>query len=363
MSFVKGFLVSFVLSFLAFAVVILYGGSFALSLVKEDEDIEQDEMQDESEGEGSQAQPVYTSHETFSFALVITDAFTDYGKDRPGSESRKVIKSVSGEQNAVKTLDDRDNESDIPQLLGYGDDYDDLLDKYEKYPKYSIKFICVVSINATVSKTLITVIPGDLMVSIGDTPIDLTYANYFSENSDLVLEDFIPSTVIANTGIIPDFFGYVDIDDFVKLADELGGVMYNNEKEISTEKKSNGKNITVPTGEIKLDSEMLSALLEYDYKDRYTSSQILIDVSRGMLDGICTKFKPNIITKVREMLEYVDTDFTTADMLRVSSIFFSYENSEKNFLALLGAYERFGNAYLFRSNYAGSIDKFKQYLN
>ncbi len=400
MSFVKGFLISFVLSFLAFAVIILYGGSFAISLIAEDENVLQDELQDGSSDEGSQTLPTYTSHNTFSFALVITDGFGAPDEDLPetydGEDNGKGDETVApqtrettggedqgtGEDSETPednkdNKDNKDNEGgedsdggnepqtpQEPQKPEYITEFDELIAKYNKYPEYEIKFICVVSINATVSKTFITVIPGDLMVPIGDVEMDLTYANFLAERSELALDDFIPSTVIATTGIAPDFFGYVDIDDFVKLADELGGVSYENGKALTTVKKSDGGKITVPAGNIKLDSEMLSALLEYgNYSDGYTASQILIDVAAEMLDGICSKFKLNIITKVREMLEYVDTDFTTADMLRVSGVFFSYEGSEKNCEALLGAYENFENRRLFRPNYSGSVDKFKQYLN
>ena len=403
MSFVKGFLISFLLSFLAFAVIILYGGSFALTLLQEDEKTELDNQQSDGTTEGTQNIPVYTTHETFSFALVITDRLADpdtegdaddtADPDAPqtreatnGNTQGPVVDpdtggspdnipdgapdgNPDGDPNTPDTPDAPDTpeipeEPEEPEIPQYVFDFNEVLADNVRPIEYEIKFICVVSINATVSKSFITVIPGDLVVPVSGVDVSLTYANYLSEVSSIALANFIPATVTATTGVIPDFYGYVDIDDFVRFADELGGIPYKLENRVATVKKSDGSEIVIPAGEHVLDSEMLSALLEYEsYKDKYTSSQILMDVSKGMLDGICKKYRPNIIAKVREMLDYVETDFTADDMLRYSSVFFSYENSTKDSTALLGAYEHIGDQTLFRPNYAGSVDKFKQYLN
>lgn len=418
MSFAKGFLMSFVLCFLAFAVIILYGGSFALTLIKEKAEAQIEDEQENIENGPSGSNPIYTTHETFSFALVITDDIPlpeeDEGENgeengEKGEEDEtpevgpvaRVTTNEGGEggaENGGNTPDteeggegetpdtegDTENgteggdggnedggeqgEEDIPSepvIPEYVIEWDGLLSEYlDRTPEYEIKFVCVVSINKTVSKTLITVIPGDTMVKVGDVNLDLSFVNYLSEQPEMKLSNFIPSLVTGMTGVITDYYGYVDIDDFVTLADELGGVPYSLASEITTLKKSDGSEITIPVGDLMLDAEMLSALLEYDaYGNRYGQSQVLIDVAKGMLDGICAKFRPNIIAKVRNMLEFVRTDFTPEDMARVSEIFFSYESSQKNCMALLGAYERFGDEILFNPNYLGSVNKFKEFLN
>ena len=202
------------------------------------------------------------------------------------------------------------------------------------------------------------------MIKFGGVNLSLSFVHYLSEQPGVKLDNFIESTVTGMTGIIPDYYGYVDIDDFVTLADTLGGIPYSMESSITTVKKSDRSEIIIPEGDLILDGEMLSALLEYEsYSNRYGASQVLIDVARGMLDGICSKFRPNIIAKVRNMLEFVKTDFTPEDMSRVSDVFFSYESSQKNCFALLGAYERFGDEILFNPNYLGSVNKFKEFLN
>ena len=73
MSFIKGFIPSFILSFLAFATIILYGGSFALSLIEEKENglIENGDNEIvDGPGDGTS---INTTQNTFSFALIITD--------------------------------------------------------------------------------------------------------------------------------------------------------------------------------------------------------------------------------------------------------------------------------------------------
>ena len=421
MSQIKGFLISFILSFLAFAVIILYGGSFALTLIKEDDKTVQDETDDETGDGDIQNLPVYTTHETFSFALVITDEIPlpedelpdeeigeedgENGGEEVGPVRRETTgtepndpanpdggngddgndgdggnegndgtdtpdnpeQGESGDGSGTDQTPEEPEEPEEPQIPDYVIEFDKILSEYGKEgPSKEVKFVCIVSINATMKKTLITALPGNLLVPISGQSFDLTYANYLAGIPEMKLENFISSLVTANTGIILDYYGYVDIDDFVVLADELGGVPYILDRTLKTVKKSDGEEITIPAGQNTLDSVMLSALLEYDAwnaVERYKPCEILMDVSKGMLDGICAKFRPNIIAKVREMLEHVETDFTTDDMLEVSSLFFSYENTEKNCIGILGGYEIINDRILLRPNYAGSVDKFKQYLN
>lgn len=419
MSFAKGFLISFVLCFLAFAVIILYGGSFALTLIKEKAEEQIESEQGDIENGPSGSNPIYTTHETFSFALVITDSTLpteepedpenpEGGEEEEENETPEVgpiVRTLTNEgdgqnteggENTTETPDgetpdgEDPNEGDPesgedggeggenggedgdeeetpvePVIPEYVIEFDGLLSEHlNRTPTYEIKFICVVSINKTVSKTLITVIPGDTAMKLGDVDLTLSYVNYLSELPEMKLDNFIPSTVTGMTGIIPDYYGYVDIDDFVTLADTLGGVPYTLTSPITIVEPSDLSDITVPAGDLTLDSVMLKTLLEYEaYGNRYGQSQVLIDVAKGMLDGICAKFRPNIIAKVRNMLEFVKTDFTPEDMSRVSEIFFSYESSQKNCVALLGAYERFEDEILFNPNYLGSVNKFKEFLN
>ncbi|MBE6619069.1 MAG: hypothetical protein E7626_04725 [Ruminococcaceae bacterium] len=419
MSFAKGFLVSFVLCFLAFAVIILYGGSFALTLIKEKDAAQLEDEQENVEDGPSSSNPVYTTHETFSFALVITDEIplpedeengegeeggengegnegteqepeigpvarvtvneeegggTDGGNTTPGGTGTPDGTDPDGTNPDGTNPDGTDPENpenpdtpeepEEPEIPEYFKEFDELLAQYGKTVDVEIKFICVVSINKTARKTLITVIPGDTMIPIGEVDLNLSYVYHLSEIPEMKLPNFIASTVTATTGVIPNYHGFVDIDDFVTLADELGGVPYSLAGTINTVKKSDGSEIILPAGDLTLNGEMLSALLEYEaFGNRYGPSQALIDVAKGMLDGVCAKFRPNIIAKVRDMLEFVKTDFTPEDMVRVSEIFFSYEGSQKNCVPLLGAYERFGDEILFNPNYLGSVNKFKEYLN
>ncbi|MBE6607744.1 MAG: hypothetical protein E7633_04245 [Ruminococcaceae bacterium] len=365
MSFLKGFIPSLILSFLAFSLIILYGGSFALSLIEEKENSLSEDDQQGIFGPEDGA-TVDTLQNTFSFALVITDEPSEDEEDEEENEDieggNTDTDPGAGENPDIGT--DPGTDTDPLPLPEFTKEFENILADDMIVLEKEVKFICVVHINATVSKSFITVIPGDSLVTVGGVDMPLSYAVYFAENTTLGLEDYISSTVIANTGIIPDFYGSVDIDDFVELADELEGLKYENEYRITTELKRNGKKITVPVGNVSLTADTLSALLEYDeYPDKYRPSQILTDISKIMLDGICKQFKPNIISKVRSMLKYVETDFTANDMSRVSSVFFSYEGSEKTVLPMLGAYENIYDDFFFRINGTASIKKFKEFLN
>ena len=368
MSFIKGFIPSLILSFLAFSVIILYGGSFALSLVNESEkNILEDDSIDPSDGVEDGAS-VTTMQNTFSFALVITDDIPEEEEEEEteegeGNEEENGNENPDGENPDGENPDNRVDISQLPEIPSFVQSFENIVADDTIKLEYEVKFICVVSINETANKSFITVIPGDSLVNIGGVDMPLSYAIYFAEESAMNFENYIKNTVIANTGIIPDFHGLVDIDDFVELADVLGDLKYQNDIRITTELKRNGKKITVPVGNIALSADRLSALLEYeDYSDKYRPSEILIGVSQIMLDSICQQFKPNIVSKVRSMLKYVETDFTANDMSRLSSIFFSYETSEKTGAPMLGAYE-IANDSLFHINSTGSIKKFKEYLN
>ena len=346
MSFVKGFLISFVISFLVFAVIILYGGSFALTLIDENDKSESEENVQGGGSDDVQNTVTYASHERFSFALVITDE----------------IEAVEDTENTEN--EDTEEPDDTP---AYKDEFDSLLGEFDKKCDLEIKYIGVVSINATVKKSFITVIPGDSITSVGGVDMSLNEA---IANRSLLFpksgtDAFIKSTVVAFTGINADFVGYVDINDYVKLASELKDVKYKLTSDIRTRDPETGKRVVLlRAGELTLTSENLLTMLTYGGSEtRYFDSQILIDTGKNMLSAICDKFRPNIIAKAREMLEYVTTDFTTTDMSKISNILFSFKDSEKTGTALLGAYEKFEDmGYLFRVNINGSVNKFKQYL-
>jgi anionic cell wall polymer biosynthesis LytR-Cps2A-Psr (LCP) family protein len=243
-------------------------------------------------------------------------------------------------------------------------DFEDILADDTVKISTEIKFICVVHINKTTGKSFITVIPGNSIASIGGVDMPLSHVFYYAQTGLLGKSDFITSTVIANTGIIPDFHGSVDIDDFVGLADVLGDLKYDNDYRITIELEDGKEKVTVPIGTVDLTGETLKALLTYEeYPDKNIRYQVLIDVSELMLDSICKQFKPNIISKVRSMLKYVETDFTASDMNRVSSVFFSYENSQKTALPILGGHEKINDAFLFRINSTASVKKIKEFLN
>ncbi len=367
MSFLKGFLPSFIISLLVFSVIILYGGSFALSLLNEDiinPDGDGDNVDIGGDGNSSSAS---TTQNIFSFALAIIDRTeapipdTASPEESDGNEGDGEETDVPNEGNEGDT--DTDSEEEDDQTPEYIKNFDSIIKDDSIKLKYTVKFVCVVSINASAKKSFVTVIPGDSITTIGGTDLPLTYALYFADNTSMNLSEYLPNTVCAMTGIMPDFYGLVDIDDFVMLADELGDLKYDNQNRITTYIKGTEEKLTVPKGIIDLTSEKLSALLEYsEYSNKYTSSQILLDVSQIMLDNICAKYRPNIISKVRSMLEYVETDFTTQDMRELSSVFFSYTSSEKTFLPMLGAFENVLGGSYFRANIA-SIEKFKEFLN
>lgn len=369
MSFVKGFLISFILSFLVFAVIILYGGSFALTLVEND-DKENEEMNSDNVGsDDQQDQQVYSSHETFSFALVITDAPRMPEQESP--EELNFQQELPEDDEQEDSVGDLTPEEPTPQpddIPGYVTEFEEIMGESDKVLEREIRYICVVSINSTVGKSFITVIPGDTLAAVGS--VDMSLSEVFCRADTLLSkfssDEFIKSTVVASTGIVPDFLGYVDLNDFVNLADELRTVKYTLATDIVSSDPETGDTIVlIPSGEITLNSENLLTLLTYDgYSSRYTDSQVLIDTSKIMLEAICDKFRPNIIAKVREMLLYVDTDFTTSDMQKISNVFFAFKDSEKTAAAMLGAYEDFGDlGYLFRINISGSVSRFKQYLN
>lgn len=367
MSFIKGFIPSFILSFLAFATIILYGGSFALSLIEEKENGLIENGDNEIVDGPGDGVSINTTQNTFSFALIITDEPATEEDDEESEEDAE--EDTEAPDTEAPDTENPDTETpdtgivfpDMENAPDFVKEFAQIIEDDKINLEFEVKFICVVSINATTSKSFITVIPGDSIASIGGVGMPLSYALYFAENTSLDLKNYIPSMVVATTGVIPDFCGYVDIDDFVKLADLLDDLKYQNDLRITTELKRNDKKITVPVGNIDLSTDRLSALLEYeDYADKYRPSQILVDVSRIMLDSICKQFKPNIVSKVRSMLKYVETDFTANDMSRLSSIFFSYETSEKSAVPMLGAYE---SDLFFHINSSGSVKKFKEYLN
>jgi anionic cell wall polymer biosynthesis LytR-Cps2A-Psr (LCP) family protein len=314
---VRSFLITLVASLLLFGVIAYYATGFVMDMVfrQEEETIppitEVPDLPDEIGARG-----------VVNLLLIVTDQYVY--RPSPGG-------AVESQFNQLADAELRNHDT-------------------------TIEFLTLVSFNSITRQVMVTALPGNLLVKANSAKLDLDSAYYFSQNNlyDLSSEYFVQS-ISALLGIQVDYSGYVDIDDYVRVADNLGGITVDCPEDVA--------DIGITAGVQKLKSDQFYLMLTEDYfQDPANYTQFLINQCYAILNQITDEAHSETVYADWERISKVlKTDFTQSALSEYKDLIFSYSKFEVKLPVAIGKYETSGEEFYFDPDRLATQNLFKQY--
>lgn len=317
MSSVRSFLITVAASLLLFGIVAYYATGFVMDMVFQE---------DEEFAPPVADLPVDTdqlnANGTVNLLLVVTDQFVY--RPSPGG-------SVETQFNQLADAEFRNHDT-------------------------TIEFLTLVSFNSNTRQVMITALPGNLLVKANSAKLDLDSAYYFSENNlhDLDEEYFVQS-ISALLGIQVDYSGFVDIDDYVEVADRLGG--------ITIDCPEDATEIGITAGEQRLKSDQLYLMLTKDeYQDPANRTLFLVNQCYAILNRITDEAHSNTAyADFVRISKVLNTDFNKAALNEYKDLIFSYSKFEVKMPIAIGKFVESGDELYFDPDRPATQNLFKQY--
>lgn len=322
MASIRNFLISFLLSLTLFSVLAYFGIGTVVDLVTKPSDTEQESNADDDLGR-------LTSDATgvLNLLLIGTDEY-HYQSATPPT-GNWIINS-----------------------------FGQLVDVDEKNYEKTIVFMTLVSFNSYREQVTVTAFPAEMTVSANDWELDLDSAFYFSDKELYGLDkDYFVQSISATVGMQIDYSATIDIDDYVQVADNLGG--------LTVDCPEGDEAAGVEAGKTTLTSAQLRALLvKADYADPASKTQLMSNVTTEALDRICsTAYYVNAFHEF-DRIKYLlkDTEFDEAALTQWRSLIFSYKFYTLHKLSPIGTYETEQGKTVFKIDRSGTVNYYKQYM-
>lgn len=317
MSSVRSFLITVAASLLLFGVIAYYATGFVMNMVfREDEEFAPPvaDVPDNTDQLNARG--------TVNLLLVVTDQYVY--RPSPGG-------AVESQFNQLADAELRNHDT-------------------------TIKFITLVSFNSITRQVMITALPGNLLVKANSAKLDLDSAYYFSKNNlhDLDDEYFVQS-ISALLGIQVDYSGFVDIDDYVEVADRLGG--------ITVDCPENATEIGITAGERKIKSDQLYLMLtREEYQDPANRTQFLVNQCYSILNRITDEaHAESAYADFERISRVLATDFNKAALNEYKDLIFSYSKFEVKMPIAIGKFVESGDELYFDPDRPATQNLFKQY--
>ena len=292
MSSLRSFLVTLVAAILLFSIIAFYATQFVTGLIFNKEE----EVTTPSEGEVI-TPPDPSVHGVVNLLLICTDEYVY--QMTPGG-------AVESQFNLIADADLRNRTT-------------------------TIEFMTLVSFNSNTQQVVVTALPDNLLITANGIEIDLDTAYFFSQNYryDLTPEFFVQA-VSALLGIQVDYTGYVDIDDYVRAADRLGGITIEAPEAVPEAGIQLGKQVFT--------SGKLYNMLKHDaYADPANKTVFLLNQCRAMLERITDEaHSQTAYNDFDRISQVLDTDFTQSALTQYKDLIFSYSRYEVQMPVVIG---------------------------
>ena len=220
----------------------------------------------------------------------------------------------------------------------------------------TIVFMTLVSFNSTTRQVMVTAFPGNLLVQASGHEIDLDTAYYFSQKELHGLgSDYFERSVSALLGIQVDYSGYVDIDDYVKVADNLSGLTVVLPEDIADMGMTVGKN--------KLTSNQLyRIIMEEEFSDPTNKTQFLANQCKAILDRITDDaHKKSAYADYDRISKVLKTDFSKGALTEYMELIFLYSSYKVEMPLAIGSFITSYNEVFFKPDRLATQNLFKQY--
>lgn len=234
--------------------------------------------------------------------------------------------------------------------------YNQIADAELRNRTTTIEFMTLVSFNSITKQVVITALPDNLLVSANGTELDLDSAYYFSQNHLHGLDpEYFVQAVSALLGIQVDYTGYVDIDEYVRVADRLSGITIASPEAI--------EDAGVVEGEQVFTSNMLYRMLKNDeFQDPSTKTQFLMNQCRAILeritDDVHSKTAYDDFDRIKKVL---DTDFTKVALTQYKDLIFSYSRYAVQMPSVIGEFVDDNGIIYLSPDRAATQSLFRQY--
>lgn len=314
---VRSFLITVAASLLLFGVIAYYATGFVMDIV-----FRQDEVTETPIVDVPDVPNEVGARGTVNLLLVVTDQYVY--RPSPGG-------SVESQFNQLADAELRNHTT-------------------------TIEFLTLVSFNSSTRQVMITALPGNLLVKANSAKLDLDSAYYFSQNNlhDLNSEYFVQS-ISSLLGIQVDYSGFVDIDDYVEVADRLGG--------ITVDCPEDAKDIGITAGEQRIKADQLYLLLTRDtYEDPANRTQFIVNQCYSVLNRITDDaHSATAYADFERISKVLKTDFNRAALSEYKDLIFSYSKFEVKTPIAIGSYVESGNDLYFDPDRSATQNLFKQY--
>lgn len=220
----------------------------------------------------------------------------------------------------------------------------------------TIIFLTLVSFNSTTRQVMVTALPRNLLVTARGQEIDLNSAYYFSQKQLHGLDsDYFQLSISALLGIQVDYTAYVDIDDYVDVADNLNG--------LTVEVPEDIESLGIAAGENKLTSNQLyRILMQASYDDPLNEIRLLSNQCKAILDRITDQaHEESVYADFERISAVMNTDFTKAKLTEHKDLIFSYRKYQVQMPIAIGQYVISGEKQFFSPDRNTTQNLFKQY--
>ncbi len=317
MNSLRTFLVTVAVSLVLFGIVAYFATGFVLDIVYPDEEIipQSGSIDDDSNLS-------YNAQGTVNLLLVCTDEFVY--RPSPGG-------AVESQFNQLADAELRNHDT-------------------------SIMFLTLVSFNSSTRQVMVTALPNNLLVTASGQEIDLDTAYYFTQNQLHGLDsDYFVQSISALLGIQVDYTGYVDIDDYIEVADNLGGITVEIPEDIPE--------MGMIAGEHKLTSNQLYRLLLREDFENPTNRLVLIaNQCKAILDRITdSAHKQTAYADYDRISKVLKTDFSKAALTEYMDLIFSYSSYKVQMPIAIGTFIGSGDDIYYRPDRTSTHNLFKQY--
>ncbi len=315
MSSVRTFLITLAVSLMLFGVVAYYATGFVMDMVYPDSDIViGNEHSPDSETQA-------TTKGIVNLLLVCTDQYIY--RPSPGG-------AVESQFNQIADAELREHTKDIV-------------------------FLTLVSFNSITKQVMITALPGNLLVTASGQEVDLDTAYYFTQNGLHGLEsDFFVQSISSLLGIQVDYTTYVDIDQYVDVADNLGGLSVNCPEDFPT--------VGIAQGEQTLSSDQLYKMLTADYTDPANKTLFIAAQCKAILDRITDRaHEESLYADFERISQVMESDFGKPQLATYKNLIFNYRNYKTDLPLTIGTFIESGDELYYRPDRSATQNLFKQY--
>lgn len=332
MASIRNFIISFLISVVLFSVIAYFGVDYVVAIMNQSDDSADDGLND--------------------------DELSRLTSDATGILNLLLIGTDEYQYTSASDLQENENANGFTVGDMVKETYEGLTDVDLKNYDTKIVFMTLVSFNSYRQQVTVTAFPAEMTVAANDSEIGLADAYYFAQNELYGLDkNYFVNAISAAVGMQIDYSATIDIDDYVKVADNMGG--------LSVRCPENDSESGITAGQQTLSSEQLHRLItKDDYQDNRSKTQFMTNVTTAALDRICsTAYYINAdeaFERISPMLN--NTEFDETALAQWKSLIFSYKFYTAETLIPIGTYETVDGETVFNIDRNGTVNYFKQYM-